>query len=512
MFLYDVDFARPADPNLRLLPPPQYVVEASNGDILVSTLSGQIARLGNTVISCVDNDSDGYGQGCSPGADCNDGNSSIHPGVTEICSDDIDQDCSGSDLTCSTCLEGAISSRCLCEDASRESGYCCSNSYQQSTCTPQCIDNDGDGYGDNCTSENDCNDNDANINPGATDICSDNIDQDCSGSDSICNSCMQEIITSRCLCNNIAQETGYCCDDEWQSYECFKVCTDSDSDGYSITVSDCGQIDCNDNNLTINPGASEICSDGIDQDCSTVDLICAQCTDGQIQTRCLCEESPRENGYCYDNIYQTSPTPDSEPGPTPTPDPKPSPEPNDNIYQEYFGSGADSDSDGIPDDKEINLYKTDPNNPDTDGDGYADGEEIYSFYPPLSKTQTHDQALADRLKGRILLQAQEHGEAWYIYPNDTKRYYLGRPHDAFDIMRYLGLGIKHNELNNYLNNNFPTRLSGIIMLDVEQNGEAYYVNPVDLKGYYLGRPHDAFDIMRNLGLGITFNDLVKIKK
>ena len=79
-------------------------------------------------------------------------------------------------------------------------------------------------------------------------------------------------------------------------------------------------------------------------------------------------------------------------------------------------------------------------------------------------------------------------------------------------MRYLGLGIKHNELSNYLNSSFPARLSGIILLDVEQNGEAYYVYPEDLKGYYLGRPKDAFDIMRNLGLGITFNDLVKIEK
>ncbi len=44
-------------------------------------------------------------------------------------------------------------------------------------------------------------------------------------------------------------------------------------------------------------------------------------------------------------------------------------------------------------------------------------------------------------------------------------------------------------------------------MDVEQNGEAYYVNPDDLKGYYLNRPADAFRIMRELGLGITNNKL-----
>lgn len=53
-------------------------------------------------------------------------------------------------------------------------------------------------------------------------------------------------------------------------------------------------------------------------------------------------------------------------------------------------------------------------------------------------------------------------------------------------------------------------VKGRILLQVEQNGEAWYVNPVDSKRYYLGRPADAFDIMRNLGLGITDNDLSQI--
>ncbi|MDA3802819.1 MAG: hypothetical protein PF488_02880 [Patescibacteria group bacterium] len=121
------------------------------------------------------------------------------------------------------------------------------------------------------------------------------------------------------------------------------------------------------------------------------------------------------------------------------------------------------------------------------------------------------ESLASELKGRILLQAEQNGEAWYISPDNEKRYYMGRPADAFSLMRGLGLGIKHDLLVQYLNNKFPTRLSGKIMLDVEKNGEAYYVSPVDLKGYYLGRPTDAFDIMKELGLGITFENLLKIQ-
>ncbi|MFH1461234.1 MAG: hypothetical protein ABIF84_02340, partial [Patescibacteria group bacterium] len=41
----------------------------------------------------------------------------------------------------------------------------------------------------------------------------------------------------------------------------------------------------------------------------------------------------------------------------------------------------DLDNDGLAGWEE-NLYKTDPNNPDTDGDGYLDGEEIAAGYDP----------------------------------------------------------------------------------------------------------------------------------
>lgn len=123
---------------------------------------------------------------------------------------------------------------------------------------------------------------------------------------------------------------------------------------------------------------------------------------------------------------------------------------------------------------------------------------------------TVDTDLSQRMKGKILLQVEQNGEGWYVNPDDQKKYYLGRPADAFNIMRNLGLGIKHSELTGYLNSKFPGRLSGKIMLDVEQNGEAYYVNPSDLKGYYLNRPADAFSIMRQFGLGITNADIRKI--
>jgi hypothetical protein len=50
---------------------------------------------------------------------------------------------------------------------------------------PKDIDDDGDGYTEN---EGDCKDNNANIHPGAIEICGDGIDQDCNGKDLACES------------------------------------------------------------------------------------------------------------------------------------------------------------------------------------------------------------------------------------------------------------------------------------------------------------------------------------
>lgn len=142
------------------------------------------------------------------------------------------------------------------------------------------------------------------------------------------------------------------------------------------------------------------------------------------------------------------------------------------------------------------------------------------FFVFLFPMKSEAQVIASNLSGRILLDVERNGEAWYIYPKDNKRYYLGRPHDAFAVMRELGLGINEVDFQKIASADMEVegdldlakRLAGLIILQVEKNGEAWYINPLTYKKHYLGRPNDAFKIMRELGLGINRANLARINK
>lgn len=120
-------------------------------------------------------------------------------------------------------------------------------------------------------------------------------------------------------------------------------------------------------------------------------------------------------------------------------------------------------------------------------------------------------SLVSRVKGRILLQVEDKGQAWYVNPIDSKRYGLGKPEDAFNVMRQTALGISNVNFSSLEKNPANWKhLAGRILLKTEDSGRAYYFDPVSLKLHYLGRPEDAFNIMRTLGLGITNSDLNQI--
>ncbi len=143
------------------------------------------------------------------------------------------------------------------------------------------------------------------------------------------------------------------------------------------------------------------------------------------------------------------------------------------------------------------------------GEGVTSGGVNSASFIALEKNLVSkiNKALAKRLAGRILLQVEGNGESWYVNPVNGLKYFLGRPADAFSLMRGLGLGLSEKDYTSFSKSKVPARLAGRILLRVQAHGEAYYVNPLDNKMYYMGRPADAFALMRKFGLGINNTNL-----
>lgn len=205
------------DNNVNLFPGNVEVVgdgidqDCNNGDTCYidgdADTFGGLSKVASVDLDCIDPGESNVG------TDCNDGVAGVHPGATEVLADGVDQDCDKGD----TCY----------------------------------ADGDGDTYGvlpgvasvdldcvdaGEAVRGNDCKDANAAINPGATEIPNDGIDQNCDGVDS-------------CL-------------------------LDSDGDGYGgTTLLACasGGVDkggdCNDASTSVKPGATELPADGVDQNC-----------------------------------------------------------------------------------------------------------------------------------------------------------------------------------------------------------------------------------------------------
>ena len=216
-----------------------------------------------------DEDGDGYGvtadKKCTGTAaapytailsgDCADGDPAVHPGAVEACNDK-DDNCDGS-------IDPAGSDGCLAlyPDVDKDEFG--------AIVQPSCLCKPAGTF--TAAKSGDCADADPSVNPAAKEVCGNNKDDDCSGSE------------------NDENATG-----------CVQFYTDTDGDGYGVGTGKClchavGTLaaklpgDCADSDPLINPGVAEKCNDGKDNDCDgdTDEEGCQGCTWWNCWCHCL---------------------------------------------------------------------------------------------------------------------------------------------------------------------------------------------------------------------------------
>lgn len=99
----------------------------------------------------------------------------------------------------------------------------------------------------------------------------------------------------------------------------------------------------------------------------------------------------------------------------------------------------------------------------------------------------------------VMLPSNDYEPAWYINPATKEKLVLSQPIDAFRVMKKFGVGIKHSTLQIYFKKGFPKNLAGKILLDIEAKGQAYYISPLDMKAHFLGNPNYAILILKENG-------------
>jgi len=57
----------------------------------------------------------------------------------------------------------------------------------------------------------------------------------------------------------------------------------------------------------------------------------------------------------------------------------------------------------------------------------------------------------NRLRGRIIIHAEDDGKAYYVHPVNRLLYYLGLPDNAFEIVKEQGIGVSNKNFDKLIN-------------------------------------------------------------
>lgn len=128
---------------------------------------------------------------------------------------------------------------------------------------------------------------------------------------------------------------------------------------------------------------------------------------------------------------------------------------------------------------------------------------------PAQAASAQTQSLASNLKGNILLQVEANGEAWYVDPVSLERVFLGSPNNAFVVMSEYARGISNDDFD-ALSEDIPENLQGRFVIKTQDAGKMYYIEPDGNGAVYVGGPADAYNLIKAVGVGISDNDLATI--
>jgi hypothetical protein len=111
--------------------------------------------------------------------------------------------------------------------------------------------------------------------------------------------------------------------------------------------------------------------------------------------------------------------------------------------------------------------------------------------------------------GKILLDTNVLGGLWYVYPGDFHRYYVGSPEDAYKIIRNLSLGVSNADFIK-ISSSTPDRLKGMFIIKVEDVGRVFYINPSDKSFVYVQNPKTASYLLKNISVYMASDNLETI--
>lgn len=135
-----------------------------------------------------------------------------------------------------------------------------------------------------------------------------------------------------------------------------------------------------------------------------------------------------------------------------------------------------------------------------------------------------DMPVFSHLKGRFIIQTEDHGEAWYVLPESGKRLSLGSPVQAYVRLRAEAEPVSYETLARIPVGSIAQQLTHMPMIN--ERGAAYagkvlvqadraphdawYVSPADGLRYALRSPREALSVLHHCALGISNHDIARI--